>query len=126
MPVSYQSSKNGCDVYREDNASTIIKACNNTSALSYTLHIVVVVLTLTRIIKSVVTGQAPVTLHICKSCCTPSTVSVGEGNSNDGMHVLEYSSSSSSCGLQITLLCRRFQTAPFRGRIPAANARLLT
>ena len=48
---------------------------------------------------------------------------MGEGNSNDGMHVLEYISS--SCGLQITL-CRRFQTTPFRGRVPAANARLLT
>ena len=39
MPVSYQSSKNGCDVYREDNASTIIKAYT-TSALQYTLHYV--------------------------------------------------------------------------------------
>ena len=36
------------------------------------------------------------------------------------MHVFEYSSS--SCGLRITL-CRRFQTTPFRGRSPAANAR---
>ena len=38
--VSYQSSKNGCDVHRGDNASFIIKAYNNTSALPYTLHYV--------------------------------------------------------------------------------------
>ena len=78
--TAYQSSKNGCDVHREDNASTIIKAYNNTSALPYTLHDV---------------GRA----------APFSRVSVEEGNSNDVMHVLEYSSS--SCGLQITL-CRRF------------------
>ena len=40
VPVSYQSSKNGCDVHREDNASTMIIAYNNTSALPYTLHYV--------------------------------------------------------------------------------------
>ena len=41
VPVSYQSSKNGCDVHREDNASTVINAYNNTSALLYTfLHYV--------------------------------------------------------------------------------------
>ena len=38
--MPYQSSKNGRDVHREDNASTIIQAYNNTidSALPYTLH----------------------------------------------------------------------------------------
>ena len=86
MPVSYQNPKIGCDVHREDNASTIIKAYNNTSALPYTLHYV---------------GRA----------------------ANDGMHLLEYSSS--RCGLQITL-CLRFQTTRLRGHIPASNARLLT
>ena len=39
--VLYQSYKNGCDAHREENASTIIKAYNNTSVLPYILHYVV-------------------------------------------------------------------------------------